>query len=462
MTRPTERTDWATQGAGGGGGSSALRTATDSARWTLGWQTEPSNDSGETGERPNLNMQNYWQYAVHQWKEYLEIQSPPALTGAVDTDALTSHMTLLRDGNAHPETQIGSILHGFSLGNSAYAGGVYSPHQNRIYMAPDAQSSNATWHYYDCDTGVFVSWARGGTVGANAYWGGAYSPNQNRIYFAPHTQSNQTDWHYIDCIDGSLNAYTHGATVVATAYKGAVYSPTQDRIYFIPYFQSAQANWHYIDCTDGTVNAYAHGAGSVTSYGFNGGVYSPTQNKIYFAPYNHWTYFFYLDCDDGSVGSTIITHSVGTNGYVGAAYSPTQDRVYYAPYGAADNAQWHYTDCSDNTLHSYTHGFGTSLTNNGFAGAVYMPALNRIVFMACYHGYWYFVDCDDGSVYHQVDLVGSTPGGAYVGGVYSPTENKVICIPSGSSDTDDWHFIQDYSGKQISRQLMAHSTFNGL
>jgi len=73
MTRPTERTDWATEGDGSGG-ANAIRTATDSSRWTLGWQATPGNLPGEQGEKPNLNEQNYWQYAVHKWFQYLEGQ----------------------------------------------------------------------------------------------------------------------------------------------------------------------------------------------------------------------------------------------------------------------------------------------------------------------------------------------------------------------------------------------------
>jgi hypothetical protein len=69
MTKPTERTDWATAGDGSGG-ASAIRSATDSSRWNLGWQTTPGNLPGEQGEKPNLNEQNYWQYAVHQWISY--------------------------------------------------------------------------------------------------------------------------------------------------------------------------------------------------------------------------------------------------------------------------------------------------------------------------------------------------------------------------------------------------------
>lgn len=124
MAKPTERTDWATQGASGSGGADALRTATDTNRWTLGWQTTPSNLPGEQGEKPNLNEQNYWQYAVHQWIQYLEGVTDSAivplggiigvstdLTGAFDSaSGVVTDGFMLCDGTAIPgsETVSGS------------------------------------------------------------------------------------------------------------------------------------------------------------------------------------------------------------------------------------------------------------------------------------------------------------------------------------------------------------------
>jgi len=70
MSDPTVRTDWANSG-------SALKTATDSNRWDLGWQTVPDNDPNQTGERPNLNQQNYWQNSVHVWIQYLNAKAIP-------------------------------------------------------------------------------------------------------------------------------------------------------------------------------------------------------------------------------------------------------------------------------------------------------------------------------------------------------------------------------------------------
>lgn len=66
-TKPTKVTDWATDGV------NALTAATDTTKHDLGWQTTPDNLPGQVGERPNLEMQNYWQLAVHEWVEYFQV-----------------------------------------------------------------------------------------------------------------------------------------------------------------------------------------------------------------------------------------------------------------------------------------------------------------------------------------------------------------------------------------------------
>lgn len=78
LDKPTVRTDWANLGG-------ALKTATGSNRWDLGWQTLPGNLPTELGERPNLNQQNYWQNSVHLWLNYFET--------IVDNSLIPSHAT---------------------------------------------------------------------------------------------------------------------------------------------------------------------------------------------------------------------------------------------------------------------------------------------------------------------------------------------------------------------------------
>ena len=86
MAKPTEKTEWAEH-------ADALVLPTDSNRWDYGWST-PANDPTGIGEKPNLNQQNYWQNAVHKWKEYFETTTDTntsnIATNASDIDALES------------------------------------------------------------------------------------------------------------------------------------------------------------------------------------------------------------------------------------------------------------------------------------------------------------------------------------------------------------------------------------
>jgi len=274
-----------------------------------------------------------------------------------------------------------AYAHGMgALGASAYQGGVYSPTQNRIYLVPQVQSNQATWHYINCDTGAIVAYAHG--LGADtpvvlAFAGGVYSPVQNRIYLVPILQANQTKWHYIDCSNGTVVAYTHGATAVASAYAGGVYSPTQNRIYLVPWAQSNQTNWHYINCADGTVVAYAHGATAVAN-AYLGGVYSPIENRIYLVPYaqSNQTNWHYIDCSNGTVVAYAHGATAVANGYWGGVYSPAQNRIFLVPYAQSNQTNWHYINCATGTVVAYAHG--VTAAANGYIGGIYSPAQNRI------------------------------------------------------------------------------------
>lgn len=56
----------------------------------------------------------------------------------------------------------------------AYAGAVYSPYQNRIYLVPHGQATSCHWHYIDCSSGEVVSYEHGASdLTCHAYWGGS-------------------------------------------------------------------------------------------------------------------------------------------------------------------------------------------------------------------------------------------------------------------------------------------------
>lgn len=173
--------------------------------------------------------------------------------------------------------------------NSTYYGGCYSPTQNRIYFVPFGMAPSTSWHYINCDTGSPVAYVHGfsASIPANAYTGGVYSPTQNRIYFVPRVQSTNANWHYVNCDTGTIVAYAHGQTnVAAQAYAAGCYSPLSNRIYFTPIGQGGSANWHYVDCNTGQVVSYLNGVTTLATAYAGNCIYSPTQGRVYFAPYS--------------------------------------------------------------------------------------------------------------------------------------------------------------------------------
>lgn len=283
------------------------------------------------------------------------------------------------------------------VGN-AYVGGVFSPTQNRIYFVPYAQSSQSSWHYIDCsimpDSYISVQVMTYSHVGisvvGSGYAGGVYSPKQDRIYFAPAGQGNQSKWHYIDCNDGTVHEYIHGATCVSYAYQGAIYSPLNDRIYFIPDMQIMQPDLHYIDCSTGNVISYPNTTGIVVGDSYIGGAYSPTQDRIYMSPYNASidSTWYYIDCATATLVGYPGDPTCTVKGYNGATYSPTTNKIYFIPYTQSamrtgdteTNKSLHYIDCNTGELKTYKNtlniiGTGTTFT---YSSGLYLPSLNRI------------------------------------------------------------------------------------
>lgn len=70
-TKPTKSTEWASD-------ASALKIDPSADQQSYGWSTSDNTVSG-VPVKPNLQNQNGWQNAVHQWKEYLEDLTDDAL-----------------------------------------------------------------------------------------------------------------------------------------------------------------------------------------------------------------------------------------------------------------------------------------------------------------------------------------------------------------------------------------------
>ena len=378
---------------------------------------------------------------------------------------LTDYLKPIHAKNKYLKFSVNTYAHGITAVTSGYVGGIYSPIQNRIYLAPVGQGNQTNWHYINCDTGAIVAYANGITAQASAYYGGVYSPIQNRIYLCPTAQSNYTNWHYIDGYTGTVVAYASGATVLTNGYYGGAYSPTQNRIYFSPNNQSDQTNWHYVDCSTGNIVAYANNSGvtPVTS-GYYGAVYSPTQNRIYLIPNGqaNQSNWHYINCNTGNVVAYAWGGSALQYAYEGGAYSPIQNRIYLAPRLQSDQNNWHYIDCNTGNVVAYTNPYTATIVSGAYIGAVYSPTSNRIYFIPwaqANQSTWHYIDCNTGNVVAYTNNITAVAGG-YVGGTYSPTQNRIYLIPYNQSNQSNWHYIQESSYAEIAPSLMASGIFN--
>lgn len=255
------------------------------------------------------------------------------------------------------------------------------------------------------------------------------------------------------------SAITH-TTAVGYAYQGAVYSPTQNRIYLVPSYQGAsgETTWHYIDCNTGETVEYTHGAFTVSS-AYYGGVYAPTQNRIYLVPFgmSAQSTWYYIDCATGDAVAYTHGATVTSFAYQGGVYSPTQNRIYFVPSGQAGQSDWHYVDCSNAnpgygvaTITSYTHGTSGS---KKYIGGVYSPTQNRIYFVPAQSGSsnsnWHYVDCSNGNIVAYAHGATTTTGQIYNGGAYSPTQNRIYFAPKNQQDQANWHYVDCSNGNIV-------------
>jgi hypothetical protein len=371
--------------------------------------------------------------------------------------------------------------HGFLDAPSGYEGGAYSPNQNRIYFAPtQTDLDQPVTHYVESSTGMGGSYALNfGDFAHQAYSGGVYSPAENRIYFVPYHQSTKQKFHFVDCKKGTIGAYEHLANFNAYAYYGGVYSPNQNRIYFVPEEQANASAWHYIDSATSSLIAYDHHLPlTFHQKAYRGGVYSPNQNRIYFVPYGQapQANWHYIDCDTGDVVAYfhgLASESFESFAYIGGVYSPLEDRIYFVPHGQAPASAWHYIDCATGDVVAYSHGLASeSFESFAYIGGVYSPLEDRIYFVPhqqSLQNSWHYVDCQTGQVVAYEHHVGSgfLNFQAYSGGVYSFPDNRIYFTPHGQATSEIWHYI-DCSNQTVNEYshgldevLFNHQGFQG-
>jgi len=67
-----------------------------------------------------------------------------------------------------------------------------------------------------------------------------------------------------------------------------------------------------------------------------------------------------------------------------------------------------------------------------------------------------YIEFKAGTYAHGITAVAS----AYVGGVYSPTQNRIYLVPLAQANQTNWHYIQEFSTPEISRSIAANCLFN--
>jgi hypothetical protein len=126
-------------------------------------------------------------------------------------------------------------------------------------------------------------------------------------------------------------------------------------------------------------------------------------------------------------------------------YSPTQNRIYLVPYVQAPESLWHYIDCNTDLVVDYAHDLITAPVNAAYIGGVYSPTQNRIYLIPATQAaesLWHYIDCNTGLVEEYAhNLITAPLSTAYYGGVYSPTQNRIYLVPFVQAPQSLWHYI---------------------
>jgi hypothetical protein len=94
---------------------------------------------------------------------------------------------------------------------------------------------------------------------------------------------------------------------------------------------------------------------------------------------------------------------------------------------------------------------GITAVNNAYIGGVYSPTQNRIYLVPWFQGdqpNWHYIDCATGNVVAYAHGVTARPY-AYFGGVYSPTQNRIYLVPDLQSFEANWHYIDCATGNVV-------------
>ena len=99
--------------------------------------------------------------------------------------------------------------------------------------------------------------------------------------------------------------------------------------------------------------------------------------------------------------------------------------------------------CTDMKVMGYQHP-DTTAVRNAYIGGVYSPIQNRIYlvpFGQAEQDTWHYINCETGQVVGYEHPRTTADYGAYRGGVYSPKQNRIYLVPYRGAEEDTWHFI---------------------
>jgi len=412
---------------------------------------------------------------------------------------------------------------GYNLGSfsfdikesGAYNGAVYCPANNKIYFIPSRQIKSSTkLHYIDCgDCGVMKSYNKSpqtnltGTVSVTA---GTNAVTGSGTLFTSELVDDQVitilgeDFSVTVINDTSLTLSSNhvvGASAVSTVkddyvftsnspYSSGSYSPKENRIYLLPDFrvEIQHTTWHYIDCDNDILVEYTHGVdlskiGNTSNQYSGSGAYSPTEDKIYIIPArsafrNTW---MYIDCSSNTPGNAAIVEynkspqtnltgtvsvTAGTNAVTGSGTLFTSELVDGQVITILGE-DFSVTVTNDTSLTlSSNHVVGASavstvkddfiIAHNAFAyiGGVYSPTENKI-YLSPYdqslYANWHYIDCLTGNLVeyaHGVDLT-KISSSAFAAGQYSPTENKIYLGVTLQAYKEKWAYIDCNDGSVV-------------
>ena len=115
-----------------------------------------------------------------------------------------------------------------------------------------------------------------------------------------------------------------------------------------------------------------------------------------------------------------------------------------------------------------TYAHGVTAVANAYIGGVYSPTQNRIYlvpFAQSNQTNWHYIDCATGTVVAYAHGVTAVVN-AYQGGVYSPTQNRIYLVPFAQANQTNWHYIDCATGTVVAYAhgvtAVANAYFGGV